>query len=320
MGCWNKTCALSNLHIHAGDPVYVFLIEQDGLSYNHCYSTHLYSPVLIPFYSHYDDYGAGENNSGAALPVIINSLKKVVIEKELGENEYHDLEVKRDKLCGDNIFEIMQKGRLFVKNRYSNTNSNLPEENKVEFVMMRKDVVDSILANFKPECWDKDYKTIKIGFDEIIEDVDFAIEHVQERLKDVKKQYMKYGINEKEAVNLSSCLDLYLPHVLEDRGSKMASFIRFFDPISLAGASRIVPIMEIFTDFVKTDETTLAKEFLIDALKGAFIANFMEETRRSWIPQCGEGSQNIDTTGHKVLAQTVLNIIEKEESEMEEWE
>lgn len=307
MGCWNKTCALSNLHIHAGDPVYVFLIEQDGLSDNHCYSTHLYSPILIPFYSHYDDYGAGENNSGAALPVIINSLKKVVIEKELGENQYHDLEVKRDKLCEDNLFEIMQEGRLFVKNRYSNTNSNLPEENKVEFVMMRKDVVDDILANFKPECWDKDYKTIKIGFDEIIEDVDFAIEHIQERF-------------EEEAINFSGRLDLYLPPVLEDKGSKMANFIRFFDPINLAWISRIVPIMEIFTDFVKTGETTLAKEFLIDALKGAFIANFMEATRRSWIPQCGEGSQNIDTTGHKVLAQTVLNIIEKEESEREEDE
>ena len=297
MGCWNKTCALSNLHIHAGDPVYVFLIEQKGFNDYHCYSTHLYSPVPIPFYSHYDDYGRGENNSGAALPVIINSLKKVLIEKELGENEYHDLEVKRDTLSEDNLFEIMKEGRLFVKNKYRNINSNLPEENKVDFVMMRKDVVDSILANFKPEYWDKDYKTIKIGFDEIIEDVDFAIEHIQER-----------------------CLDLYLPHVLEDRGSKMASFIRFFDPISLAGTSRIVPIMEIFSDLVKTGETTLAKEFLIDALKGAFIANFMELTRRSWIPQCGEGSQNIDVSGHKILAQTVLNIIEKEETEMEEWE
>lgn len=295
MGCWNKTCALSNLHIHAGDPVYVFLIEQKG--FNDYHSTHLYSPVPIPFYSHYDDYGRGENNSGAALPVIINSLKKVLIEKELGENEYHDLEVKRDTLSEDNLFEIMREGRLFVKNKYRNINSNLPEENKVKFVMMRKDVVDSILANFKPECWDKDYKTIKIGFDEIIEDVDFAIEQIQER-----------------------CLDLYLPHVLEDRGSKMAIFIRFFDPISFAGTSRIVPIMQIFSDLVKTGETILAKEFLIDALKGVFIANFMELTRRSWIPQCGEGSQNIDVSGHKILAQTVLNIIEKEESEMEEWE
>ena len=55
----------------------------------------------------------------------------------------------------------------------------------------------------------------------------------------------------------------------------MANFIRFFDPINLAGISRIVPIMEIFTDFVKTGETTLAKEFFIDALKGSFIANFI---------------------------------------------
>jgi hypothetical protein len=319
MGCWNKTCALSNLPIFAGEEVYVFLIEQNGLNDTHCYSNHLYSPIITPFYSHYDDYGCGENNSGVALPVIINSLKKVLIEKELGENEYHDLEVKRDTLSEDNLFEIMQKGRLCVKNRYSNTNSNLPEENKVEFVMMRKDVVDSILANFKPECWDKDYKTIKIGFDEIIEDVDFAVEHIQEQFEEAKKRYENIGATAEEVMRLTNCLDTYLHTILENKGSKMANFISYFEPLCHQ-FSRIVPIMEIFTDFVKTGETTLAKEFLIDALKGAFIANFMEATRRSWIPQCGEGSQNIDTTGHKVLAQTVLNIIEKEESEREEWE
>jgi hypothetical protein len=71
MGCWNKTCAMSNLHINAGDPVYVFLIEQQSSKTNHCESTHLYSPILVPFYSRYDDYGKGENNTGATLPVII---------------------------------------------------------------------------------------------------------------------------------------------------------------------------------------------------------------------------------------------------------
>jgi hypothetical protein len=62
---------MSNLHINAGDPVYVFLIEQQSSKTNHCESTHLYSPILVPFYSRYDDYGKGENNTGATLPVII---------------------------------------------------------------------------------------------------------------------------------------------------------------------------------------------------------------------------------------------------------
>ena len=30
MGSWNKTCGLSNLHIRAGDPVYVFVLEKDS--------------------------------------------------------------------------------------------------------------------------------------------------------------------------------------------------------------------------------------------------------------------------------------------------
>lgn len=28
MGCWNKTCGISNLFIEAGEKVYVFALEQ----------------------------------------------------------------------------------------------------------------------------------------------------------------------------------------------------------------------------------------------------------------------------------------------------
>ena len=29
MGCWNKTCGISNLFIEAGEKVYVFALEQN---------------------------------------------------------------------------------------------------------------------------------------------------------------------------------------------------------------------------------------------------------------------------------------------------
>lgn len=86
MGCWNKTCALSNLPIFARERTYVFVLEESS-SYRRSKAidpNYLYDLVLIPFESTYDDYGAGENSSGIALPIILDSLKRCLIEKEQG--------------------------------------------------------------------------------------------------------------------------------------------------------------------------------------------------------------------------------------------
>jgi hypothetical protein len=306
MGCWNKTCALSNLHINAGDSVYVFLIEEQPTKTNHCESTHLYSPILVPFYSRYDDYGTGENNTGAALPVIIESLKQKLIEKELGYNSYHDLEVKRDKLTVDNLFELMREQRLCVNNPYKSIHPDQPQELKVEFVMMRKDIVDKILYNYKIDYYDANFKTKEIGFNDILEDVDFVINYFQE-----ENNYCAY------TEEFQTIRPHFLRGALIERNSKMSKLVEYFDSYYF---SKTVPIFDNLVNFVRNHDTYLAREFLTDALKGAFIAKFMENTRRSWIPQCGEGSQNTDPDGHKLLAETVIEVLQKEKEELAYWD
>ena len=53
MGCWNKTCGLTNLHIKAGERAYVFVLEKDEDD-SHCYTTHMYKPLLLPFETTYN--------------------------------------------------------------------------------------------------------------------------------------------------------------------------------------------------------------------------------------------------------------------------
>ena len=141
MGCWNKTCGLTNLHITAGDKAYVFVLEKrnddnDG----HCYSTHLYKPLLLPFETTYNDYGGGEDSTGPAFPVIMEGIKRCLHEVEQGENEYHDIAVTKDKFGEELFFEAVHEGRLFRK-------GNFADPVKLEYVMMRKDIVDDILEN-----------------------------------------------------------------------------------------------------------------------------------------------------------------------------
>ena len=92
MGCWNNTCVLTNLPIHEGEDVYVFPIKEINQDRHRsfCYTSALYNPTMISFEAKYNDYGAGEKCKGVALPFIIDPIKKILVEKEVGENEYHD--------------------------------------------------------------------------------------------------------------------------------------------------------------------------------------------------------------------------------------
>lgn len=303
MGCWNKTCAISNLHINYEDPVYVFIIQQQSLGSTHCDSTHLYQPILVPFYAEYDYYGEGTNISGVAAPIIFECLKHQLIEKEVGENQYSDPEVKRDNLTMDNLFGLMRNRRICIKNSYYERFGG-PEELVVEFVMMRKDIVDKILNEFKFDYFDENYKTIKIGFSDVIKDVDFVINSIQEYFWSDDSMFRFHG-------------PLSYSEEIWPVNSKMAGFFRCFNSINFSG---IVNIVKVIYEFVENGKLEEAKEFLIDALKGAYINKFMELTRRSWIPTCGEGSQNTDPDGHLFLAQAVIQVLQKEKEELDYWD
>jgi hypothetical protein len=324
MGCWNKTCGLSNMHIHAGEKVYTFILERTSGSVgdSHCYSTHLYTPILIPFYSEYDDYGSGENNHGIGLNVIIESIRNKLIEQEVGENKYHDIAVKKDTFDETALFESIRESRLYVKN-YWERYDKIPGT-QIDMLMMKKCVVDNILTNHKIEKY-KSGNYVYHTFGDVVQEIDTVIEKVKKDIEDTNNKIAHYHKVDSDTESVLSLKDTYfgllrnkyyLRGIGEKNEMKIGDYLWYADEHHF---STIVPIVETFFDFMMNDQIKEAKEFLIDFLKGCFIAQFMEHTRHSWIPQGGEGSQNVELDGHKLLAQTVLKIAEQEEKEREEW-
>ena len=300
MGCWNKTCGISNLPIYAGDPVYVFLLEESKHS-NHCYSNHLYSPVLVPFHSYYNDYGSGENSHGIGLRVIIDSLKDQLIEREIGENEYHDIAVKRKDMNETLLFASMREGRLAIP-KVRRSLQNQPQETNIDFLMMRKDVVDEILNTYRREdlvyfSGNGGYRNY--GFSDLVDEVNALVDHCTESVKECE-------CREDEVQKLSIFWNLgnpsYTASVLEGKSSLLSIWMPNY---SYNGAS-LVRVMEVFTKMVKNGDTDSAKELFTEYLKGAWIDRFMDEARKSWIPQCGEGSQDTDTGNQEFLAALTL--------------
>ena len=310
MGSWNKTCGLSNLHITAGTPVYVFILEESRGSSN-CYSTSLFAPLLLPFESEYNDYGAGQNSSGVALPMILESIKHNLVEMPLGENTYHDIEISKEKFDERLFFEAVHEQRLQVS-RFGRGTSN------VQFTMFRKDIVDAILekrnidqyvgdgkGNFSLWGNSKDY--IRYNFKDIVADIKpmfelaLAILAKAKAENDPRADYMLYdGID----------------GLFDARSENKVVQWMWHDSHRY---SRIVDMKTVIREgLVAGTPEALDKlaEVLEVHLKGLFIDNFMDAARKTWIPGGYEGSQSSSGAALRMLAGITLNILDKEK---EEW-
>jgi hypothetical protein len=302
MGSWNKTCGLSNLHIHSGTPVYVFVLERNK-TYDPCYSTGLFSPLLVPFESVYDDYGGGEDSSGVALDFVMYGLKKNLVEMEVGENEYHDIEVKKEGFTPEKFFEAVHEDRMQIQGRFS------AEPTQVYFTMMRKDVVDTILATREIEDYVGDNKgTIAKWGD--------------------SKDYIRYKF-----ADIAASIRPMLERLMKDLEGDEFGHFHIFDRLHnyrddfLAARwingdshrySRIVDVRMMAGEALKrgtVEAINKIEALLVEYLKGIYIDGFMSSARKSWIPGGHEGSQSTSGGALRLLAKATIDVLDKEKAE-----
>ena len=312
MGCWNKTCGLSSLHIFCGTPVYVFVLEKND-THDQCYTTSLYHPLLLPFESAYNDYGGGEGSSGVAFPLIMDGLKTRLVEMPVGENKYHDIEVTRAKFNEELFFEAVHEDRLRLTNPFDPA-----KPTGVYFTMMRKDVVDKVLSGWYIESYVGEGKgnMSKYGSDNnyLCYNYTDAVAGIRPLLDEARAK-----LSELRAVDpaiarykILSGLDLVAGH---DSVHPAARLLRSCDSYRY---SRIVDIRHLVIDTftADTDESFEQLANILSVyLKGVFIEVFMESCRKTWLPGGHEGSQNTSGDGLRTLAEATLSVLDSEDEE-----
>lgn len=321
MGSWCKTCGLSGLHITAGEQVYVFVLEKNNILNDQCYSTAFYRPFLLPFYSEYDDYGGGENSYGVAFQPIMEAICKKLVELDVGENEYHDIAVTRDKFGESLFFEAVHEHRLKVKLHSLSTETNL------EFVMFRKDIVDYILANWGREDyvgagqgtsgWNNSY--IQYGFQDIINDIPEFMTILEAKVAD-------------QSLENKSWLDSVPPELRLKLMSTLMGFDSMFDYNEKNKVARwmrgdryrylnLLSIQDLIVTALVTDQDREKAEMIItDYLKANYIDAFMHETRKVWLPGAHEGSQSNETQGYRVMCDAICKVINEQDRDRDEDE
>lgn len=293
MGCWNKTCGLSNLHIYSGMPVYVFVLEENTTNTDRCYTTSYWKPVALPFESFYNDYGGGEQSS-SNLDIILSGIKQVMREIDDNGHSFYSEDLNEEK-----FFEAVHGSNL------QTTDCHI-----IDFVMFRKDIVDHILENRVCEYyvgngkgtsgWKNNY--IQYKFTDLVDDIPKFIDQFAETL------------DASNSLFLSSFefLHLQLGRSFE---TKVAGYLRSVDGYRL---SRIIRLETVLRNFLTNGKRAEAETFVSDLLKFSFINEFMESTRKLWIPAGHEGSQSSDISGYRELIAATTMALDAEESEYDE--
>lgn len=292
MGCWNKTCGLTNLHISDGDEVLVFVLEKHE-SDNRCYTTSFYKPLLLPFFSKYNDYGGGEDSSGVALPYILKGIQNLL---------EHDRDVE---FTEDQFFEMVHDLKLNIKHHPSYPPT------AVEFVMFRKDAVTLILNNWKLKKYvggEEPY--VRYTVSDIYDDIPAFLDEVQIKFDTITR------LGElRQARYFDAMMSGSLTELFEYGHPNKVSWVIWSDNHRY---SRIVRIQRLIIELMEAGNRADAELLLHDHLTAVMLDKFMDETRKSWLPGAHEGSQEIAGNEYLLLNDAILTIINNEKEDWEE--
>lgn len=334
MGCWNATCGLSNLPIMSGEEVYVFPIVESYRD-SFCYATALYNPTIIPFRAKYNDYGAGEECSGVALDMIMDGVRKNLIELEVGENEYHDIAVKREGFDIDKFFEAVHEKRLRVNNPLR-AYPDQPKYKEVFFTMIRKDVVDRLWNEWTFDMYKMKDAVIPQGFETdqyYFKNVTYA------KLAGLIPDFMEF-CNAKESPSSDAVnkiikdddADALTKRLLLSAVFKRQYFFEgsrdhmlsdtfghaFGNGYAGGGFAHIVKFSDPILDKYFAGDKDGAYELMREALLGKMVNSFMEATRKVWLPVMHQGSQSEEYDEYRLLNKITTDVMDARQAYYDE--
>lgn len=356
MGSWNGTCAISNLHVTAGQRVAVFLLLQNRGERSFCHGNALYDLCPIPFYGKYDDYGGVKNCEGFGLNIVVEAMRDQLYKFGQGPNEYHDIEVNKENFCIERLFEADHEGRLGVEDQRGSFDHDEYKRRELE-----KDRLEQGLT--ASQSYELDRLANKIKKVDTFRAVTHVIIHGDIFDSILEKWYIREYVGEGKGTSgyMKSYIQLYfkdlcdsIPEyvnrqkvkeekskaVREAINSAMSSIPNFnvlyaslrdnefeWDDACLAGKWMndfknsndrygLIDIKEYINEYCAADDWNGLAAFVKEALTTLWINAFMTYSRKIWVKQSGQGSQNSDPLGYEILANAVLDIFKAERDDL----
>lgn len=334
MGCWNGTCGLTNLPIIHGDEMYVFPIVESYRD-SFCYTTALYRPSVLPFRAEYNDYGAGEECSGVGLEILMEEIKHNLVEMDLGENQYHDIAVKREGFDVDVFFNACHETRLKFSNPLRGY-AGQPQTKDVFFTMIRKDVADRLWSEWKfdlwftnknrkiPEGFESDTYYLKnVTYEKLATLIPGYMENQFESFLEKIKPYASIEKTDKDLAEtmIHSVISRFFETPYNEQEHPLSGiFAHMFGlGYSDGGFAKFAAAGETVVSKYMQGEKEAAHELLRECLIGYMINSYMECVRKVWMPPMHQGSQSECSDEYLLLNTITTDVIEANNREIESY-
>ena len=232
----------------------------------------------------------------------MGALKRQLVEMDVGENQYHDIAVKRDDFSPEKFFEAVHEDRMFIQ--YGS------EQRPIYFTMFRKDIVDHILENRRIEDyvgggkgtyakWGDEKNYIQYKFEDIAASVRPLLAKMIEDTEG-QEDYMKGFVMDRIHKYRE---DFVAAKWLNGDGYRYSRIVFIRDYISKA--------IEIGT----LEAVLKVEPIVVEYLKGVFLDGFMHAARKTWIPGGHEGSQSSSAGALKLLNAGIQKAIDDDDED-----
>lgn len=307
MGCWNETDVLTNLPISHGEEVVALLLIQPNFFEHHgCHHHQYWHCGLFTFEGKYNDYGGIEDCKGAMLKPIISFLKSELQEFEKGENQYHDIEVKKKDFNEELMFKADHEGRLYLRkdpiwaaNMKKFEAVVTPPVRQVKITMTRRSTLDQLLKAYVQQIYvpqppPVDYTKPSVYRPYTFEDVKREMEEVLT----VAQSDDKYSM-----ISPGAAVMMRNRKAGKEDANRVALYIE--------NMFNFNPMKSMLTDLLyppKGGKVSKARlETIVEQLATWYwLDSWMRDARRMWCPQSGSGSQDQETNAQEALANVVI--------------
>jgi hypothetical protein len=313
MGCWNGTCGISNLPINAGDEVVAFLIG--FYSYNdnpsksgYCYINDIATPLTLPIYGRYDDYGGIEDVEDTYVLEVMR--RQFNLPDGTNVLEWINDRVERDEVTVEwNLFKDQE-----------------PRKVGVGLWMVHRHIFDA----FKEKAgswWTNDVKP----YDLLKLDAKMFIGWVQERDPELLKALSEESIEDaQEHLPLTLRIDLWSFN--NPRGEIGAvsydnTFMLYggFASCGYAGKSLLTRdffrvYQPIMIKAIAEQDTDFQNQFVEDVAGYYCMESAMSSIRIGYNSHAGKGSQNNEYDDYEILIAAMQKVIKDRRKKEAEWD
>lgn len=300
MGCWNGTCGITQMPIVAGERVaLIFLLENkysDHGGSGFCYSNNQYSPITMPIFGEYNDYGAIDKIDKKNRDIVFNHLITLIDNKTLIIKD-DDNDVTEKPKDYEELFDILHNCRL----RANDGNG------AVGFMIIHENVYKALVDEMGDRSIYKQYWNYKTKLKMAAE------QHLIESDKKAQEiEQLKHTIEELEAAGENV---FFLKKSLYNSEFEFAMEDNYKNTFTAQFSGYRKSMIKYYIVLLRKTKNKVLMETLVDF---ALFYDAMEFGRKMWIPQCGAGSQSQDYGIHQTIAKCINEQIEKVKKEYQE--